>query len=37
VASVPHERLLAGVRELALADARYWFACVLMLARAKYK
>ncbi|HEU4492697.1 MAG TPA: PEP-utilizing enzyme, partial [Rubrobacteraceae bacterium] len=35
VASVPGERLLAGVRELALADARYWFACVLMLARAK--
>src|ERR687893_1102705 len=35
VASVPGERLLAGVREPALADARYWFACVLMLARAK--
>jgi phosphohistidine swiveling domain-containing protein len=35
VASVPSERLLAGVRELALADARYWFACVVMLARAK--
>jgi rifampicin phosphotransferase len=35
VASVPGERLLAGVRELALADSRYWFACVVMLARAK--
>jgi pyruvate,water dikinase len=34
-ASTPDERLLAGVRELALADARYWFACVVMLARAK--
>jgi pyruvate,water dikinase len=34
-ASATDERLLAGVRELALADARYWFACVLMLARAK--
>jgi pyruvate,water dikinase len=34
-ASASDERLLAGVRELALADARYWFACVLMLARAK--
>ena len=34
-ASAPYEHLLAGVRELALADARYWFACVLMLARAK--
>ncbi|MBD0355321.1 MAG: phosphoenolpyruvate synthase, partial [Rubrobacteraceae bacterium] len=34
-ASAPDERLLDGVRELALADARYWFACVLMLARAK--
>ncbi|MDQ3795352.1 MAG: PEP-utilizing enzyme, partial [Actinomycetota bacterium] len=34
-ASVPDERLLAGVRELALADARYWFACALMIARAK--
>jgi phosphohistidine swiveling domain-containing protein len=29
------ERLLEGVRELALADARYWFACALMIARAK--
>ena len=29
------ERLLAGVRELALEDARYWFACALMIARAK--
>jgi rifampicin phosphotransferase len=35
VASVPGERLLAGVRELAHEDARYWFACVVMLARAK--
>jgi phosphohistidine swiveling domain-containing protein len=35
VASAPNERLLAGVRELAHEDARYWFACVLMLARAK--
>jgi len=35
VASAPDERLLAGVRELAHEDARYWFACVLMLARAK--
>ncbi|HLL98368.1 MAG TPA: PEP/pyruvate-binding domain-containing protein [Rubrobacteraceae bacterium] len=34
-ASAPDERLLAGVRELALADARYWFACALMIARAK--
>lgn len=31
----PDERLLAGVRELALADARYWFACSLMIGRAK--
>lgn len=29
------ERLLAGVRGLALADARYWMACSLMIARAK--
>ncbi len=28
-------RLLAGVRELALADATYWFACALMIGRAK--
>ena len=34
-ADAPDERLLAGVRELALADARYWFACALMIARAK--
>jgi pyruvate,water dikinase len=34
-ASAPDERLLSGVRELALADARYWFACALMIARAK--
>jgi phosphohistidine swiveling domain-containing protein len=32
---VPDERLLAGARELALADARYWFACALMIGRAK--
>jgi rifampicin phosphotransferase len=31
----PDERLLAGVRELALEDARYWFACALMIGRAK--
>jgi pyruvate,water dikinase len=35
LANAPDERLLAGVRELALADARYWFACALMIARAK--
>ena len=34
-ATEPDERLLAGVRELALADARYWFACSLMIGRAK--
>src|SRR5215216_4379377 len=34
-ATTPDERLLDGVRELALADARYWFACALMIARAK--
>ncbi len=34
-AITPDERLLDGVRELALADARYWFACALMIARAK--
>jgi rifampicin phosphotransferase len=33
--NAPDERLLAGVRELALEDARYWFACALMIARAK--
>jgi rifampicin phosphotransferase len=33
--AAPDERLLAGVRELALEDARYWFACALMIARAK--
>ena len=31
----PDERLLTGVRELALADARYWLACSLMIGRAK--
>jgi pyruvate,water dikinase len=35
LANAPDERLLAGVRELAPADARYWFACALMIARAK--
>ncbi len=34
-ASAPDERLLAGVRELALEDARYWFACALMIGDAK--
>jgi hypothetical protein len=34
-ASAPDKRLLAGVRELAVADARYWFACFLVLADAK--
>jgi len=34
-ATTPDERLLDGVRELALTDARYWFACALMIARAK--
>lgn len=34
-ADAADERLLAGVRELALADARYWFACTLMVGRAK--
>jgi pyruvate,water dikinase len=33
--SAPDEELLAGVRELTLEDARYWFACALMIARAK--
>ena len=35
LADAPDERLLAGVRELALEDARYWFVCALMIARAK--
>ncbi len=34
-ATAPDERLLAGVRELALEDARYWFACALMIGDAK--
>ena len=34
-ASAPDERLLAGVRELAIEGGRYWFACALMIARAK--
>jgi rifampicin phosphotransferase len=29
------EHLLAGVRELALEDARYWFACALVIGDAK--
>ena len=33
--TTPDELLLAGVRELAVEDARYWFACALMIARAK--
>ena len=33
--TAPDERLLAGVSELALEDARYWFACALMIGRAK--
>ena len=35
LAGVSDQRLLAGVRELAVEDARYWFACALMIARAK--
>jgi len=35
LADAPDERLLAGVRELALEDAHYWFACALMIGRAK--
>jgi phosphohistidine swiveling domain-containing protein len=35
LADAPEGHLLDGVRELALADARYWFACALMIARAK--
>jgi rifampicin phosphotransferase len=34
-ATASDEQLLAGVRELALEDARYWFACALMIGRAK--
>ena len=34
-ASTPDERLLAGVRELALGDARYWIACALVIGCAK--
>ncbi|MBA3585261.1 MAG: phosphoenolpyruvate synthase, partial [Gemmatimonadetes bacterium] len=33
--TAPDEQLLAGVRELALEDAGYWFACAVMIARAK--
>ena len=35
LASAPDKQLLAGVRELALEDARYWFACALMIGCAK--
>ncbi|HET6661329.1 MAG TPA: PEP/pyruvate-binding domain-containing protein [Rubrobacter sp.] len=35
LANTPDERLLAGVRELALEDARYWFACALVIGDAK--
>jgi pyruvate,water dikinase len=35
LANAPDERLLAGVRELALEDARYWFACALVIGAAK--
>jgi rifampicin phosphotransferase len=35
LASAPAERLLAGVRELALEDARYWFTCALVIGAAK--
>jgi rifampicin phosphotransferase len=34
-ADASDERLFAGARELALADARHWFACALMIGRAK--
>src|SRR5215216_6395241 len=34
-AKEPDERLLAGVHELAMEDARYWVACALMIADAK--
>jgi pyruvate,water dikinase len=35
LANAPDKRLLAGVRELALEDARYWFACALVIGCAK--
>jgi pyruvate,water dikinase len=35
LANASDERLLAGVRELALEDARYWFACALVIGDAK--
>lgn len=35
LANARGEHLLAGVRELALEDARYWFACALMIGCAK--
>ena len=34
-AGLPDQRLLAGVRELAWADAEYWFGCALVVATAK--
>jgi pyruvate,water dikinase len=34
-AVLTNERLLAGVRELALADATYWYACAVVVAAAK--
>ena len=34
-AGAPDERLLAGVRVLALEDARYWFVCTLLIGAAK--
>src|SRR5215207_4088082 len=34
-ANTPDEDLLEGVRELALEDARYWFACALVIGDAK--
>jgi rifampicin phosphotransferase len=35
LATARDEHLLTGVRELALEDARYWFACALMIGCAK--
>ncbi len=34
-ADVPDERLLAGIQELAWADAAYWYACAVVMADAK--
>lgn len=33
--AAPDEQLLAGVRELAWADALYWYACAIVIANAK--